>query len=598
VAKVKLTEILEKFNNRKSYQELDAKALDISRKAAAGDWGESEYADWALISNDPLVMVNIVRTFITVLVSKLSTSPFRPEDDQLNELGMSLKLNSLFTKIYQDVLIDGYAYVSIGYEAGKPVVVPVDARFVIFIADEQTLEDADDVLVFEVVGLPIDHKDRPWSHSAPNLETYVKFNKQHEKVIVKHYSRRDGVVYLDIYDESDELENKNHYELTGLTRIPIIRFVGEEVELNDQRVHYRGLYHLTSSVLKAMVLAATKVNIQTAAADDDNYLAPIDSIKNHLKLWTHSGIKTYDSKDANGQAISAPAPIPHDLQGLTAVFETWKNVISSMLGPVVQSSSEAITREEVLARNEVRDAITNAYLSKIADSIAQVYMVMQQFMTMQPVPEPKIIGGFMDTVKRNVQKQELMQIYNLAKESGLNTQGFVNEFVRLGDLGQDIKARLTQTFQQDPFKSPLTEQLQNTINQLQQTIVANQQQIAVLRTQASQRLERQDSYVSMVERTKRMDIEFKQWQQETRDTQAARMELMKDLLAKGNLPGALEALKTIEERDRHVLTDPNVQQSIAAGDLVFDNPAYRTTPDEIITPAEPAVQPEITTQWG
>jgi hypothetical protein len=320
-----------------------------------------------------------------------------------------------------------------------------------------------------------------------------------------------------------------------------------------------------------MTLAATKIQIETAMMDSDNYMVRQDAIANHMQLWQNCGVKTFDGKDANNVPIDgAIIPIQKNQQFLVESFNLWKGVLADMLGPVVQSSSEAVTREEVIARNEVRDAITNSYLSKIADSVSEVYRVIQELATQNNQPVT-IQGGFLEQAKRQKQIQELQGIYQLAKDSGLNTQGFAYEFLLLSDLEEDIKNRVMQTFNVDPNASPFVVELKNTIQQAKDVLAQKDQQIAILRTQASQRLERQSEYVAMTERVARMKISFEQWKQETKDAQQARLELMKNALAEGRMDVALQALDAMERRDGLLLAQQSVDSIVNAGDAEYSS---------------------------
>ena len=236
----------------------------------------------------------------------------------------------------------------------------------------------------------------------------------------------------------------------------------------------------------------------------------------------------------------------------------WKGIVSDQLGPVVQSSSEAITREEVLARNEVRDAIANTYLSNVADSVAEVYRVIQMLMTGNTA---KVIvqGGFLEATRRSKMLNNITSIYNLAKDSGLNAQGFVLEILANTDLPLSMKQRVGELLMQDPFASPQVKQLRTTIQQLNETVQKQNQQITLLRIQASQRLERQAEWVASQERIKRGELAFKQWQQENKDTQEARMEVLRKLLEAGDAAAALAMLNTIQHIDPPVLADPTTQ---------------------------------------
>lgn len=551
----KLNQILERFQSKLSYREQDTRALDISRAAAAGSLGEHEYSEWALISNDPLVVVNYVKTFITTLASKLSSAPFRPQDDKLNEVVMNMRLNSQFTDLYKMTLADGYSFLGLGLDNGTPIANIIDARSIMFNGNDPTLKDATELVVFEV--LP-KSKDDDFISDFPS--GYVEFDNQNEKVRTSYYYKQDGKINLDIYEEG--IEEPSHFEIPNVDRIPVVRFYGEKFELNDKRYHYRGLYYQLAGIIKATALAATKLQIRVAMSDDDNYLANSDAISNYKHSWKNAGVKEYSNYDANGDPINQPVqPITHDNAFLVQALETWKNVTSDMLGPVVQSGSEAVTREEVLARSEVRDAIANTYLSNMSDSIAEVYRIINSMLTGNTATVI-VEGGFIEAAHRNKFMQQIVSVYNLAKESGLNAQGFIFEILANSELPENMKQRVGQLLMQDPFASPKVVELNQQLQKAQQTIQQQTNQITQLRIMASQRMERQAEWVASQERIKRFEIMFKQWQQENKDTQEARMEVLRQLLNNGDTYGAMAMLQAIQQLDNPVLTEPATQMQM------------------------------------
>lgn len=551
----RLNNILERFKSKLSYREQDRKALDISRAAASGSLGDGEYSEWALISNDPLVVVNYVKTFITTLASKLASAPFRPAPDALNETVVGMRLNSQITELYKMTLSDGYSFLGLGLKDGKPIANIIDARSIMFNGNDPTLKDATELVVFEV--LP-KSQDDDFISDFPS--GYVEFDSSEEKVRTSYYYIKEGVVHLDVYEEGKD--KPAEYTVDNIDRIPVVRFFGEKFELTDKRYHYRGLYYQMAGIIKATALAATKTQIRVAMSDDANYVAANDAISNHMGTWRNSGVRTIDHFDANGEQIKEPVtPIPHDNGFLIQAFEMWKNITSDMLGPVVQSSSEAITREEVLARSEVRDAIANTYLSNMADSVAEVYRIINSMLT-GDTSLVVVQGGFIEAAERNKLLGNITNVYNLAKESGLNAQGFIFEILANSDMPIAMKERVGQLLMQDPFASPLVVQLKQQLQQAQQTIQQQTNQITQLRIMASQRMERQAEYVASQERIKRFEIMFKQWQQENKDTQEARMELMRRLLDAGDTAGALALLQAIQQVDMPVLDEPATQQQM------------------------------------
>lgn len=547
-----LNTILERFKSKVSYRETDKKALDISRAAAAGSLGDTDYSEWALISNDPLVVVNYVKTFITVQASKLAAEPFRPADDKLNEIAIGMRLNSQFVDQYKMTLDDGYSFLGFGLQDGKPIFNSIDARSIMFNGNDPTLKDATELVVFEVLPRT---RDDDFVSDFPS--GYVEFDATTEKVKTYYYYIKNNVVNLDIYEEG--VPDVISTTIPNVDRIPVVRFYGEKFELTDKRYHYRGLYYQMAGVIKAMALAATKIQTRTAMSDDDNYIAARDAISNTKPSWRNAGVKEIDHTDANGEQIKDPIiPITHDNQFLVTAFETWKNVIADMLGPVVQSSSEAVTREEVLARNEVRDAISNTYLSNMANSVSECYRIINSMLT----GNNNIVivqGGLIEAAQTTKLEQNIVSIYNLAKDSGLNAQGFIFEILANSPLPEKMKQRVGQILMQDPFASPLVVKLKQQLQQQQQTIAAQQNRITQLQIMASQRMERQAEWVASQERIKRFELMFKQWQQENKDTQEARMEVLRRLLDQGDTYGAMAMLQAIQAIDNPVLSEPETQ---------------------------------------
>ena len=589
-----LNQILERFKSKISYRDQDKAALDVSRCAAAGNLGEREYSEWALISNDPLVIINYIGTFITVQASKLASAPLRPSDDVLNERVLDMRLNGQFVELYKGTLNDGYSFLGLGLDRGDPIARIIDARSIMFNGDDPTLRDATELVVFEVLPRAADEN---FISTFPS--GYVEFDATCEKVRTSYYHKSGGSVYLDIYEEgSDEVISTL---VPNVDRIPVVRFYGEKYELADKRYHYRGLYYKLAGLAKATALAATKLQIRIASTDDANYMGASDAISNHKNEWKNSGLRTFDATNANGQPIDTPViPIPHDNDFLIKAVELWKSVTADLLGPIVQSGSEAITREEVLARNEVRDALSNVYLSNMADSASEVYRIINALTTGSNA-KVKVQGGFIESQQRQQRVAEITNLYNLAKDSGLNAQGFILEVVANCNLPLSVKERVGKLLVQDPFASPKVVQLTQQIQQLQQTIQTQQNRITELRIMASQRMERQAEWVASQERIKRFEIMFKQWQQENKDTQEARMEVLRQLLSAGDTYGAMAMLQAIQQIDTPVLDMPATQQQMTDA-TVDTTAAYNAGAGQAITnmgkPTPPPPLPNMNPNLG
>lgn len=553
---LKLEDVLSKFSSRLSYRKKDIEALNMSRKAASGRLDDDDYKEWAAITADPIVSINYVKTFITVLKTQLAASPMRPKDDRLWAMGEAIKLNPKVDSQFEDLLNDGFSYAGVGMNNGWPRIETIDARYILHDGIDHTLRDAKNVVVFQIKPLSFQEQDDP-SYENDAATEYVTYDTATEKVITSYYHEENGVWLLDIYDKNDDKPER--IVLKNLTRVPIVRFTGDKVELSDKRFHYRGLYYTFGSLQKALVLAATKAQIRCATQDDSNYIASSESLMDRKESWAGVGVREYNADTLNGQKRDAPIPIPHDNQFLLNCVNIWKAAISDMLGPVVQSGSEAVTREEVMARNQVRDAIANSFLIPASESVAELYRVIQMFVTGED-KEVVIVGGMLEAAKRSKEKGELEFLYIKAKEAGLNTQGLVREMLEISDLGSEVKNRVSQSFMEDPYASPVVQQLKQQIQQLQQLMQNKDYQIALLKAQASNRLERQAEWTASQERIKRLGFQVDEWKEEQKQTQEARMALLEAAIAQNNLPLAMEIYKQISATSSPLQANPIVDQ--------------------------------------
>lgn len=178
----------------------------------------------------------------------------------------------------------------------------------------------------------------------------------------------------------------------------------------------------------------------------------------------------------------------------------------------------------------------------------------------------------------------------MAKEAGLNGQGFVFEVLANSSLPLKMKERLGNLLMQDPFASPMVKQLQTQVQQLTGELQKAQQREAILRTMASQRLERQAEWVAAQKEIKRNEIALKQWQQENKDTQEARMELLRTMLQQGNTVGALALLDSIKQVDPPIVTDP-VLNAMGNQDLAENTDSIREDINNAGTVQQPAANP-------
>ena len=548
-----LKDILNQFSNRTTYTDIDKRSLEQSRALASGKIADKKFDEWAGTEKDPSVYINYVKTYITIFKSQLAANPMVPVNDELRSDGEKLHLGQVIADRLEGVLNDGFDYLGVGMSNGTPIVKPIDARYILFNGEDRTLRDSTDVVVFEVRPNGIGEDA---SVHSPYPVGFVDFDSYHEHIITSHYHKaKDGWI-LDIYDDAEQ-EKPVSYPLTGLDRVPIIRFTGERYELEDKRFHYRGLYYATASVLKALCLSATKMQIRCATQDDANYLADSNAIgaEEDLSTWQGVGVRTFKNTDPNNNTLkNVVQPLTHDNQFLATCYSTWKQAITDMLGPVVQSGSDAATREEVIARNQVRDAIVNSFMLPLVEAVQEVYRVIAMFKT-GDTANVILVGGFVDNARKTKKKGELEFLYAKMKESGMNTTGVVQLMIQESDIEAPEKMLIMQTMQQDPMASPQVMQLKQQLQQAQQQIQQMNLQMSLMKAQSSWRNEYRTEYVKNQREMKNNEISLEQWKEEHKDMRDAYNKMLDHALSVNDMQMATSVLALMRAEDKSVLLD-------------------------------------------
>lgn len=600
-----LSEIVDSLSSRIEYLKKDREALDFSRTASGGNIGlTKDYSEKIFVSDDSKVVVNNVKTFVFNHINKVTAHPIIPKDnDALYELGKKLGLYPLIAEKAKDILQDGYGFLSIGMKNGLPIVVSTDARYIIHNGKDSTISDATEVVVFEVV--PSSESERAELGSFPIQEGF-NIDDNSEKVISYYYWKDEDGVHLKVFTDYDK--GGDEFNLAGLDRIPVVRFVGDAVELDDKKEHYRGLYHMVGALSRAQTLVATKIQTRTVMEPDDNGVVDALAIVNHKNDWKNTGTRQLDTIDANNIPIKDPySPLTHDHQFLIGAYNLWDKAIQQMLGLIVQSGSEAISEKEVEARQESSEALATIFLSKLSISVSEVYRCLNMFLGLGN-SRVEVSGGFVDSVKREKKRSELMMLWNLVKDSGLNGQAIIPMIVETTSLESNDKQALLNSLYKDQFSSPLVVKLKQQIATLNQTVTSLKFQNTLLAAKAAERLERQSEYTGMLKSTKQLEANLKQWETEQKNTQEARMEMLRDALAKGDTGAALTILNSIEQVDPLLTDVPKVEVDMNTAQNEFEGNAEQQVSRAIVNSVSaannisqpqqqiPTIQPQYTAQ--
>lgn len=299
--------------------------------------------------------------------------------------------------------------------------------------------------------------------------------------------------------------------LEGVSRVPIIAFVGEKKWFGDEH-GFAGLVHRLRPMQRRANYANSQMMERLDLVPKVGFMGPAEAIDDYEDEWAEANYSTdaylhYRTHDKEGRELKEPKPIQ-----MTAQVEDVQNVINSSIqlmqfasgisptGIVDQTIHDQVTATEFMIRTESSQSNVSHYLKHTRESVKASGKVLAQMIILVyglDIPEGayeiKVDGGCIELTEMERERKFLLAVMQFVPEEmkGVLAIGLMNtlEFkqapilaqmmvkllppaVQEAFLGGDPKAALAAAQQQ---LVQVQQQNQQLLQQVQQLTIESQQ---------------------------------------------------------------------------------------------------------------------------
>ena len=299
--------------------------------------------------------------------------------------------------------------------------------------------------------------------------------------------------------------------LEGVSRIPIIAFIGEKKWFGDEH-GFAGLVHRLRPMQRRANYANSQMMERLDLVPKVGFMGPAEAIDDYEDEWAEANYSTdaylhYRTHDKEGRELKEPKPIQ-----MTAQVDDVQGVINSSIqlmqfasgisptGIVDQTIHDQVTATEFMIRTESSQSNVSHYLKHTRESVKASGKVLAQMIIMVyglDIPEGayeiKVDGGCIELTEMERERKFLLAVMQFVPEEmkGVLAIGLMNtlEFkqapilaqmmvkllppaVQEAFLGGDPKAALAAAQQQ---LVQVQQQNQQLLQQVQQLTIESQQ---------------------------------------------------------------------------------------------------------------------------
>lgn len=299
--------------------------------------------------------------------------------------------------------------------------------------------------------------------------------------------------------------------LEGVSRVPIIAFIGEKKWFGDEH-GFAGLVHRLRPMQRRANYANSQMMERLDLVPKVGFMGPAEAIDGYEDEWAEANYSTdaylhYRTHDKEGRELKEPKPIQ-----MTAQVDDVQNVINSSIqlmqfasgisptGIVDQTIHDQVTATEFMIRTESSQSNVSHYLKHTRESVKASGKVLAQMIILVyglDIPEGayeiKVDGGCIELTEMERERKFLLAVMQFVPEEmkGVLAIGLMNtlEFkqapilaqmmvkllppaVQEAFLGGDPKAALAAAQQQ---LVQVQQQNQQLLQQVQQLTIESQQ---------------------------------------------------------------------------------------------------------------------------
>ncbi len=651
VAEVK--EFIERNSERNSDQ---VKRIKADREFAAGQqWDKTDRTNRG--ENRLEEEIPVIENPISAVVNPISAKPFRssaePKPEYKDLYGEAIAtLNEKLSDIqdtfemqeahdsatYDEVCAGlGFCYATTEENEDGEVVVGYhaidDVTKVVWDADAKstTMADAKAAVVIELI------KE---SEAEERYGTDIWGGKQPQKTTLvdlgDDFAIPEGLVPLLTYFrveghncEFHRLIGEQVVEsdlLEGVSRVPIIAFIGEKKWFGDEH-GFAGLVHRLRPMQRRANYANSQMMERLDLVPKVGFMGPAEAIDDYEDEWAEANYSTdaylhYRTHDKEGRELKEPKPIQ-----MTAQVDDVQGVINSSIqlmqfasgisptGIVDQTIHDQVTATEFMIRTESSQSNVSHYLKHTRESVKASGKVLAQMIILVyglDIPEGayeiKVDGGCIELTEMERERKFLLAVMQFVPEEmkGVLAIGLMNtlEFkqapilaqmmvkllppaVQEAFLGGDPKAALAAAQQQ---LVQVQQQNQQLLQQVQQLTIESQQlqlrsksDLAIKQIDAQTQLQKQKMANDNAILLKQMEIQANA-QKEQFNAQADAAAQDKEIVAKAQA----DAAKAEQDLDAE-LTKATVNAKLDIEKKQAEKAAEALTAPAVVTPPDTPV---------
>lgn len=503
------------------------KDFEAARNYKSGRAFESEHDNKMWDKSRGKVCVNYVRNYINSIVSTYNDNPFGVSPKQIGMMSTPIEdiakvmeyvqvksnFNDICAQVLKETLEEGQSYSLVYHKPSKfnseqydIVIEKLDNRMVITDAKLADNSDAENTIYVETISknkakkLYKDYEDYDKLNfrSDDILSNFDWFDDNTEVALITYYHRTDKGVEVISYCHNSIVD----YSVLPIDVIPIVRCVGEDVEINKRKT-WRGVIYTVADLLRTINFTASLGQERVALNPNINYLMPEEGVTDIKSLASvnlkNRSVLVYKSKDSSGQPVSPPVRQNNsvDLTDIKTSIDINKGLISDVLGQIQGTETKQMTAEEALLKKYDKETSKEIYLKNLKEFSKSLGNVVLQYIGFIFDSQVMVEGGNYLPIIESIENvyitvddgplkatrnertlRQLMAFANLTgtNESFSKIAPIVIDYL---DIEPNAKQVLTSKFVQDPNANVIPPEVQQQMvakdQQIQQLTVQNQE---------------------------------------------------------------------------------------------------------------------------
>lgn len=350
------------------------------------------------------ITLNLLKPWINSVVGNYSINPYTisverydgGDSSNINEImdyvQSKCDITELSTNILESIMDDGYAYVLVANEVDnpqtnsqypKPTLLDPDRLYMDY-CEDKTGEDCDMAVYISLIK----------KSKAKKLYNINDYTLRETDVFADYTSNDDTKYYTTVATVYERVPQgvtvtkichgvlvEEPVLLSGFTRIPIVRIVGERVYLDSLKTErYRGAYWLVYDLLRTANFQMSKHAEIMATSPTPKMLLDGRTIDGKREYWQQinrspMAYVEYNAIDESGNPLPKPEVFPKDESDGVSLLGGVKELtamVNTILGTPTSDPINNETEVSVLLRKSINEANSNRYIKNLCEGMEAI----------------------------------------------------------------------------------------------------------------------------------------------------------------------------------------------------------------------------------